>query len=80
VVAVPHPKWLERPLAVVVLKPGASAGADELREWLAPQFPRFWLPDAVVFVDALPRTAAGKFLKSALRERYGNFESRVSEL
>src|SRR4029450_7784760 len=46
VVAVPHPKWDERPLAAVVLKPGHHATAEELREYLAPSFAKWWLPDA----------------------------------
>ncbi|CAN5915831.1 long-chain fatty acid--CoA ligase [soil metagenome] len=70
VIGVPHPKWSERPLAAVVLKPGATATADELRAFLAPKFPKFWLPDAVVFVDAIPRTSAGKFKKTELRDTY----------
>ena len=73
VIAVAHAKWAERPLAVVVLKPGASATADDLRAFLAPQFPKFWLPDAFEFIDAIPRTSVGKFLKSALRERYKTY-------
>jgi fatty-acyl-CoA synthase len=70
VIGVPHPKWSERPLAVVVLRDGAACTADELREVLAAKFPKFWLPDAVVFIDAIPRTSAGKFKKTALRERF----------
>ncbi|MDI3340633.1 MAG: long-chain fatty acid--CoA ligase [Sphaerobacter sp.] len=70
VIAAPHPKWLERPVAVVVLKPGQQATAEELRAHLAPQFARWWLPDAFLFVDEIPRTSTGKFLKAALRERY----------
>jgi fatty-acyl-CoA synthase len=74
VVGVPHPKWTERPLAVYVLKPGASVSVDELREYLAAKFARFWLPDAFEQVDTIPRTSAGKFQKTALRERYrGHF-------
>jgi fatty-acyl-CoA synthase len=67
VVAVPHAQWDERPAACVVLKPGASSTADELRQFLAPQFAKFWLPDTFVFMEALPKTATGKCLKSALR-------------
>ena len=67
VIGVPHPKWSERPHAVVVLKTGAAATPDELREHLAPRFPKFWLPDTFAFVDAIPRTSAGKFKKTALR-------------
>jgi fatty-acyl-CoA synthase len=70
VIAVPHAKWDERPLAVVVLKPGQTASAEELVALLAPRFARWWLPDAVEFVDAIPRTSTGKFLKMALRERF----------
>ncbi|BDG59569.1 long-chain fatty acid--CoA ligase [Caldinitratiruptor microaerophilus] len=73
VVAVPHPKWGERPLAVVVLREGAQATADELRAFLEPRFAKWWLPDAFVFTDQIPRTAAGKFLKSALREQYRDY-------
>ena len=70
VIAVPHPKWGERPLAVVVLRDGASVTADELREVLAAKFVKFWVPDAVAFVDAIPKTSTGKHLKSAVRDRF----------
>lgn len=70
VIAVPHPRWQERPLAVVVLKEGEQATEQELLDYLAPQFAKWWLPDAVRFVDEIPKTSAGKFLKSALRERF----------
>lgn len=70
VVAVPHPKWGERPLAVVVLREGQQASADELREFLAPRFARWWLPDAFVFVSEIPKTSAGKFQKAKLREQF----------
>ncbi len=72
VIGVPHPKWDERPLAVVVLKPGQSATADAMRAFLAPQFAKFWLPDDVKFVDAIPKTSTGKMLKATLREQYQN--------
>jgi acyl-CoA synthetase (AMP-forming)/AMP-acid ligase II len=70
VVAVPHPKWDERPLAVVVLKPGTQATRDDLIAYLAPQFAKWWLPDAVEFAAEIPRTSVGKFKKSVLRDRY----------
>ena len=73
VIAVPDPKWQERPLAVIVLKEGKSATPSELIEFLAARFPKWQLPDAVEFVDALPRTATGKFLKTALRERFKDY-------
>jgi fatty-acyl-CoA synthase len=69
VVAVTHPKWGERPVACVVLKEGAAATADDLRAFLEPRFAKFQLPDRFLFLDALPRTAVGKFLKSALRQQ-----------
>ena len=71
VIAVPHAEWQERPLAVVVLRAGHPVTAEELRAHLAPDFARWWLPDRYEFVDAIPRGATGKFLKRALRERYG---------
>jgi fatty-acyl-CoA synthase len=74
VVAVAHPKWAERPVACVVLKEGSSATPNELREYLEPLFAKFWLPDAFVFMSQIPRTAAGKFLKSALREGLKDFK------
>jgi fatty-acyl-CoA synthase len=57
VIAVPDERWTERPLACVVLKPGASASADELREFLAPQFVKWWLPDHFEFVDEITKNA-----------------------
>ena len=74
VISVASTKWTERPLAAIVLKPGASASPDELRAFLAPQFPKFWLPDAFEFIDAIPRTSAGKFQKSALRSRFEHYQ------
>jgi fatty-acyl-CoA synthase len=72
VIAMPDLKWQERPLAVVVLKPGESATEDELREFLAPEFAKWWLPDRFAFVDEIPKTAVGKFRKTALRERFAS--------
>jgi fatty-acyl-CoA synthase len=70
VIAVPDAKWDERPLAVVVLKDGATATPDELREFLAPHFAKWWLPDGFEFVPEIPKTAVGKFRKTALREQF----------
>jgi acyl-CoA synthetase (AMP-forming)/AMP-acid ligase II len=75
VFAISDPKWAERPLATVVLKPGASVSAAELRAFLAGHFPKFWLPDAFEFIDAIPRTSAGKFKKSELRERFKHYQA-----
>ncbi|NBR28792.1 MAG: fatty acid--CoA ligase, partial [Betaproteobacteria bacterium] len=62
--------WDERPLAVIVLKPGATADDAALRAFLAPRLAKFWLPDAFEFVAEIPRTSTGKMLKTALREKY----------
>ena len=70
VIAVPDEKWAERPLAVVVLKEGQSATDDELRDFLAPNFAKWWLPDRFEFVEEIPKTAVGKFRKTALREQF----------
>ena len=70
VIAVPDPKWSERPCACVVLKNGRAATADELRAHLAPHFAKWQLPDRIELMDALPRTSTGKFWKAKLRERF----------
>lgn len=70
VIGIAHPKWQERPLAVVVKKEGATLTLEELHTFLAPKFAKWWLPDDVVFVAEIPRTSAGKFLKSRLREQF----------
>jgi fatty-acyl-CoA synthase len=69
VVPVPDDTWQERPLAWVVLRPGRGASKEALLSHIAPQFPRFWVPDDVVFVDEIPKTSVGKFDKRALRAR-----------
>lgn len=74
VVGVPHPKWQERPVAAVVLKEGAAATAEELRAFLGQTFAKWQLPDAFVFMEAIPRTSVGKFKKIALREQFANWK------
>jgi fatty-acyl-CoA synthase len=80
VIAVPDEKWSERPLGVVVLKPGAVATADELREFLAPQFAKWWLPERFEFVDEIPKTSVGKFRKIALREQFAGAGAEAAPL
>jgi fatty-acyl-CoA synthase len=72
VVGVPHERWQERPIACVVAKEGVSVSKEELLEYLAPSFTKWWLPDEVVFMNEIPRTSVGKFLKKALREQLNN--------
>ncbi|HWE26679.1 MAG TPA: fatty acid--CoA ligase, partial [Polyangia bacterium] len=74
VVGAPHPRWSERPIAAVVLKAGVSCSDAELRAFLAPKFVKYWLPDAFVFMDAIPRTSAGKFKKTELRQRFKDWK------
>lgn len=74
VIAVAHPRWQERPLAVVVLKQGRETTAAELRAHLAASFSRWQLPDAIVFVPEIPRTSVGKMQKSKLREMFAAWE------
>lgn len=71
VVAVPDEKWQERPVACVVLKEGYDGAKlkEELLDFLRPQFPKFWLPEDVIFMKEIPKTSVGKFLKRALREQ-----------
>jgi fatty-acyl-CoA synthase len=66
-----HEKWGERPLAAVVFKPGATAGEEELRAFVASRFTSLWIPDAFITLDAIPRTSTGKFLKTRLRQEHG---------
>jgi len=70
VIAVPDDKWIERPFAYVVLRAGKTGSPAELKEFLAPKFAKFWIPEGYDFIDAIPKTSVGKFLKSALRDRY----------
>jgi fatty-acyl-CoA synthase len=74
VIGVPHPKWQERPLAAVVLKEGARATPEELREFLAKSFAKWQIPDAFVFLAEIPRTSVGKFKKTALREQFADWK------
>jgi fatty-acyl-CoA synthase len=71
VIGVPHPKWQEVGKAVVVLKAGETLSAEEVLAFCQDKLARYKIPKSVVFVDALPRTAAGKVLKRTLREEFG---------
>jgi fatty-acyl-CoA synthase len=70
VFAVSHPKWQERPVGAVVLKEGQTLTSEELSEFLEQKFAKWWIPDAFVFLDQIPRTSTGKFMKSVLREQF----------
>ncbi|WP_188055138.1 MULTISPECIES: long-chain fatty acid--CoA ligase [unclassified Sphingosinithalassobacter] len=72
-IGVPHPKWDERPLLLVVRKEGSDVTPDEILAYLEQHVAKWWLPDAIEFVDELPHTATGKLLKTAIRERYRDY-------
>jgi acyl-CoA synthetase (AMP-forming)/AMP-acid ligase II len=74
VIAVPHPKWQERPVAVLVARDGAQLSPDQLRDFLTPKFAKWQLPDAFIIVDQLPHTSTGKLYKKALRERFQGWD------
>ena len=69
-IAVPHPKWDERPLLVVVKKPGAAVTSQELLAHFEGRVAKWQVPDDVVFVDAIPLGATGKMQKNKLREQF----------
>jgi fatty-acyl-CoA synthase len=70
VVGVEHPKWQERPLACVVVRPGRTVTKEDVLAHLKDKFPSWWMPDDVVLIDEVPKTSVGKFDKKVLRERY----------
>ncbi len=72
-IGVPHPKWDERPILVVVRKPECSVCEAELRSFLADKVAKWWLPDAVEFVDEIPHTGTGKISKKDLRARFAGY-------
>jgi len=77
VVAVPDPRWQERPLVCVVRKPGSTVGAQELVEYLNGRVARWWLPERWAFVDAVPKTSVGKFDKKVLRADHAQEKLKV---
>jgi fatty-acyl-CoA synthase len=78
VIAIPDEKWAERPMAAIVLKDGQTATPDELREFLAKDFAKWWLPERYEFVAEIPKTAVGKFRKTALREQFAQSQTPVA--
>ena len=72
-IAMPHPKWGERPLLVVVPRPGAALAKDDVIAYLTGKVAGWWLPDDVVFTDEIPHTATGKIAKIRLRETYKDY-------
>jgi fatty-acyl-CoA synthase len=79
VIAMHSDRWMERPLACVVLKPGEEMSRDDVLAWLEPRVARWWLPDDVVFIDEVPKTSVGKFSKKDLRDRFADYSPLASE-
>ena len=77
VIAVPDDRWQERPLCCVVLRPEATATAEELKAFLAERVARWWLPERWTFIDTVPKTSVGKFDKKVLRAQYAADELEV---
>jgi fatty-acyl-CoA synthase len=73
VIGVQHPKWGERPLLVIVRKPGAGVTSEDVLGFLAGKIAHWWMPDDVAFVDEIPHTATGKISKLTLRERFRDY-------
>lgn len=72
VVGLKHAKWQERPAAFIVPKPGTNLTPDDIREFLTPRIAHWWMPDEIVFIDAIPKTGTGKFDKKVVRDRYAD--------
>jgi len=74
VIGMAHPKWSERPLACVVVRPGEELTKEEVLEYLDGRVAKWWLPDDVVFIDEVPKTSVGKFSKKALRDQFDGYQ------
>jgi fatty-acyl-CoA synthase len=72
VIAVPSERWMERPMACVVVKPGSTLSAEEVIEWLEPRVAKWWLPETVEFIAEVPKTSVGKFSKKDLRDKFAD--------
>ncbi len=78
VIGLKHPKWDERPLALVVRRPDAACCGDDILTHLAPHFPKFWLPSGVEFVSGLAKTSVGKLDKKVMRDEYRDYFANVT--
>jgi fatty-acyl-CoA synthase len=80
VIAVPDARWDERPLASVVLKPGSTCSPEQLRDFVAGQVARFWVPERWAVVEEIPKTSVGKYDKKVLRAMYADGKLPAVEL
>jgi fatty-acyl-CoA synthase len=74
VIGVPHPKWSERPLLIIIKAEGAELTGEEILQWLDGKIAKWWIPDDVVFVDEIPHTATGKIKKIDLRKQFADYK------
>jgi fatty-acyl-CoA synthase len=72
-IGIPHPKWDERPLLLIVRDDGPPVSEQQIRDRLSGEVAKWWLPDAIIFVDQLPHTATGKLSKKTLRDMYHDY-------
>jgi len=77
-IGVPHPKWDERPILLVVRKAGSEVTEGTIRDWLGERVAKWWLPDEILFVDSLPHTGTGKILKAELRAQYRDYRLQAA--
>jgi acyl-CoA synthetase (AMP-forming)/AMP-acid ligase II len=78
-IGIPHPKWDERPLLLIVRDEGSNVGDGEIRDHLAKEVAKWWLPDAIEFVEELPHTGTGKLSKKDLRDQYRDYRFANAE-
>ena len=78
-IGIPHPKWDERPLLLIVRDDNSNVGEGEIRDHLSGEVAKWWLPDAIEFVDELPHTATGKLSKKDLRDKYRDYRFANAE-
>lgn len=79
-IGIPHPKWDERPLLLIVRDDGGTVSEGEIRDFLAGQVAKWWLPDAIEFVEELPHTGTGKLSKKDLRDKYRDYRFADAEV
>ncbi|WP_280173571.1 long-chain fatty acid--CoA ligase [Allosphingosinicella indica] len=77
-VGVPHPKWDERPILLVVRREGTNVSEADILDHLRNHVAKWWLPDEILFVDSLPHTATGKLLKTAIRDQYRDYKLKAA--
>ena len=78
VIGIAHPKWTERPLLIIVRKHGSNVSAEDVQAYLDGKIAKWWMPEAIEFVDEIPHTATGKIQKMELRKTFGGYQFKSS--